>query len=341
MTANAQFAGWPQIDETLDARMDRDAAEREYASLWDVNFWESAQWLRDTLWYEPFTPPEETSFIQDAENHDDRLPLNLEGGEGEVLTRISARVAPELEGNPEVLASELLDPIARKENSRRAEELFFSEEILTEQTRQIWEWSPSENMQRNQAWLDANIWEDGPLSDSFDRIKSNFILPEGVEGDNLQEIYENNPENAIIINDALSDAFLLEIQQHTLKWRINYPEIQVQELMRELSLAETTPLEKLQTFWEIHTLVNTGVAKGARLQSIAFRNRQAQAVSSAEQNQAFHATQAKTVARNHERPQQEVAEVLPQEADIVESWDIFSAWDIDVAWWSETTRETA
>jgi hypothetical protein len=34
MTANAQFAGWPQIDETLDARMDRDAAEREYASLW-------------------------------------------------------------------------------------------------------------------------------------------------------------------------------------------------------------------------------------------------------------------------------------------------------------------
>jgi len=63
--------------------------------------------------------------------------LNLEGGEGEVLTRISARVAPELEGNPEVLASELLDPIARKENSRRAEELFFSEEILTEQTRQI------------------------------------------------------------------------------------------------------------------------------------------------------------------------------------------------------------
>lgn len=325
MSVNNQFLWWPQVAESIEAREAREAADAQYeAEVANANFTAWAESLREDLGYAPFVPPEEV--------HDDRL-YDHSSPEWEIYDRIAARVDTDFWGNPEILVPELFDEDARERNLHRADELFFSENILEEQMRSTGEGSPEENLQTNRDWFEANMQEGGTLSKAYERIRENFVLPPDIEGNNLQEIYENgSPEDALVVNDALSDAFLLELQQHTLSWRVNYPKEQVDALMRDISDPQNSPFEKLKIFGQIHTLIETWVWGRGRKQTEAFRNTQRRAAVAQEQSEAFYAAQTARI----EAAEADNALLWRQDIDETEQewhvwgWDVFAGWVFDV-----------
>lgn len=70
MVANAQFAGWPQIDESIEARADRLAADEQYArEVENADFDAASKWWREALWGIGERSAEEGAMIaQEARN---------------------------------------------------------------------------------------------------------------------------------------------------------------------------------------------------------------------------------------------------------------------------------
>lgn len=337
------------MPESLEAAEAKRRADADFERRWNsADFWADAEKLRKSLWMQPFVAPDERrEWVQIAsidpnssepygsEIHDDTL-YDINSPEWEIYDRIASRIDTEFWWNSEILVPELLSDEARERNSEEAEKFFFSPEILAEQFWNVWNNTPRNNAKINQEWFETNIWDNGPLKDSFERIKSNFILPDHIKWKNLQEVFENNPEDPFIVHDALSDAFMLEIHQHVLKGRVNYPEEKVNSLVKDLTDPDTLPLEKLQIFWEIHTTVNTEIWKGAKKQTEAFRRSQTLWRQEALRLQERHAAQVAKIERNTVKAESD--DDWPwEEEKLLWNWDIFQAWVLDI--WNNRNKQ--
>lgn len=368
MTPNPQTSGWwdPLAESPEEAQARREADAKYVAEVESADFWAAAGDFSRSLWIgevdaetgmqtvdqvrrEEEWDTEDLDLILGQldwlewweEGYDDTL-YDPSSPEAEIYQRIASRIDTELWGNPEVLVPELFEEEARDRNFERANALFFSEEALNEQMRNTWDGSEAQNLEANRAWLDTNMWENWVLALPFERIQENFVLPPNIEGSTLQEIYENgSTDDVLTVNNALADAFLLEVQQHTLAGRINYPREQVEELMREIVDPETSPFEKLQLFWQIHTLVETGVGGRGRKQTEAFRNSQRRAAINQERSDAFYVAQAERIeaAERDNRPRDDEEQVI--EEDTEWGWDIFTASALDITNDGEQAKETA
>lgn len=298
------------------------------------NDWESTFTASQDAWNEVY------------EEHNDEL-YDKNSAEWKIYNRIAARVDTEFWWNPEILVPELFSEEAKERNTQRSEELFFSPEVLSGQIAAVWWWTAEVNTKENQQWLDTNIGENWVLREAFERIEGNFVLPANIEGDTLSEIHQNDPKNAMIVNDALSDAFLLEIQLHTLKWRVNYPEETVQALIKEIQDPKTIPFEKLQKFWEIHTIVERSVARGGAKQSKEFQS--AQAAKKQQRSEEFQNAQAALEKAQWEWNQAAIDKAQSHLDDLAQVEEKIQGWEAWMWWWEidalseayETTQKTA
>ena len=155
----------------------------------------------------------------------------------------------------------------------------------------------------------------------------------------MVEIYDKHPERIWEINSALSDACELEVNNIT-NGKVNYDTVLVDSLVKKMCKLKSTPLEKLQIFWEIHTHINTSIAKGGRKQSEDLKKRKIRSneIETLNANfQQFKADQIKKWA-----PIEETDRDNTTMEDTIWSGDIFTASEID-AWseWSKQVGENA
>ncbi len=350
MVAHPQTAWlWNPLAESPEQAEEKRKADKAFEIRWETaDFQADAEWLRESLWYKPFVPPEEEVQVAslspqvelpptptDEEMHNDRL-YDRSSPEWKIYDRIAHRIDTEFWGNPEILNPELFEEWARKRNQERADELFFSKNVLEEDMRHTGKKSPTENLETNTQWFETNMWEEGVLHEAYERIRGNFVLPPYISGNNLEEIYENGwKKDAVVVNGALSDAILLEVEQHTLAGRMNYPKEEVETLMKEITDPQNSPFEKLLLFGKIHTLVETGVGGRWKKQNESFRNTQRRAAIAQEKADAFQAIQAQKIQTAEARNIPWAVEETTTQKVAPQGWDIFTAGDLDRTWWNK------
>lgn len=317
--------------EALQAQRNREEDQAKLDARFDNrDFFKNQQAeVNNSLYGWAFVAPEErdtnTTTEAPEELYDSETPS------GQTRTRMAERFDKNEWWNAEILEEQLSTPEWRAQNKKRATELFFSPENLHKQYALYGNSTPDINTKHNEDWFHTNTWPEGPLNESFERVMETFVIPSRIDGENLSEIFKNNPKDALIVNDALADAFLLEIYDHTLAWRVNYPEVQVEALIDDIRDVQTTPYEKLRAFGEIHTLVETSVGRGGHLQKKRFQESQAKKAQTAEaQTRAFHAQHEQLTAQAQERQQKGASqeESIPKN-EVVEWWDIFAGGDFD------------
>lgn len=268
----------------------------------------------------------------------DKEFYNPETYSGQIRTRMAERFDTENGWNADLLEEQLSTTEWRAHNSKQIDTLFFGSDILEKSLSPLSESDKQENLD----WFEVNTTEGGPLEESFERIKGNFVLPLTLQDKELSQIHTENPENLKIVNEALADAILLEVAQHTTQWKVNYSEVAVKALIHEIKDINTPATEKIRKFWEIHTLVNTGAAKWGYKQSREFRERRLAGKQSIEANQAFQTTQAEQVKNNWVHSEQTDNTETFQEENTPQWWEVFTATKIDTAMtWNESWSETA
>ncbi len=261
---------------------------------------------------------------------------------GKIHNRMAERVG---EGWAEKVNDKLYTQEGREENFKQANTLFFKEG--SEYLKGSFEHSEGD-AKENEEWFNQNTKNNWPLEAAFLRIQWNFVIPEidWYDGSQSLEELQLTEEQSLIINEALADAFLLEIEDVTLDWAINYDAIKVQGLKDKISSPKTNALEKLKAFWEIHTTVNT--SKGRNQQAEKFRRRiwkrdelehQKQELIESIRKQLIDAQsiQEKWMLQK----KLDAAEALKAEAEEVSWWDVWVDWDLALEWVSESTKKTA
>ncbi len=225
----------------------------------------------------------------------------------------------------------------RKQNKERAEELFFSPDKIQNQISLSCD-GDIKVQKQTQKWFDENIRNPhGVLKESFERIEGNFVIPEAVGEKNIWEICQNDVTKAGFVHDALVDAILLEVQDGILAGKMNYPEEKVNTLIEEIRDIETTPLEKIQTFGEIHTLVNTADGKSGAKDKKNLEQTQANAGKQQAANLEFQQAQAQlaqaTLTGNAQKiaeAQKALEEAKKSQTQKVKEWEAFGGWVLDV-----------
>lgn len=333
---------WNPVNEDAESNDKRRLDEEYDARAWeelDVDWAKSALW---GIWAVSYEEWRELAARARAEEMAENLEWeNNSHSIQEIRTNIQERQVStwEEENNEKTHQNtvvEIDNSEKRGENIQRAEELILSEENLYSQADNLPAHNPEEKKEQ-QDWIEANLSKWGTLETSFERIKGNFALPKNITGESMKEIYTQNPKNALIVNDALCDAINLEIHEHLLKWRVNYPRESVIKITKEIQDPETTPLEKMKLFGEIHTLVNTNVAKGGRKQKEAFLKRKKLWDTERQAEQAFQATKAEKALTDNIHDDSKQIDIHDIPDNTPDSGEVFSAGEIDVwsEWWEK------
>lgn len=232
-------------------------------------------------------------------------------------------------------------PESREKNREKAEKLLLSPENLQAQIQSLWSKDPRKTKEYEQ-WVEGNLEEWGPLVDSFARIKWNFTLPDEIRWESMSEIFNDNPTNAFTVNKVLAHAIDRELQEHVLKWKVNYPAEKVESIIKTIYLEETTPIKKIMLFWEIYSTVNTNIAKWAKKLSEADIAKKKLGAQNAQQEQQFRESQASQINKHNIEKDTSQNIESPKEADIIKSWDIFAGWTDDaLSIWGESTQKAA
>lgn len=293
-------------------------------------------------WGDIFDTADETT-IEWEDGLDNWADITSRSSSSEIRERINQRSWTEVNkteaGNDNISVLDNTDE--RNYNTDVANKLFFSPENIQQQINLISVWDPKVKG-LNTDWVEANLSEDWVIYDSFMKIQWNFVLPEWIEWNNLEEIFNSNPKRIDEVNDALSDAIELEVCTTT-EWKVNYDMVAVEQLVKEMRSRDCPPLWKIKKFAEIYTKVQNSVAKWWKSQSEAFRKKQAQSAEAQWQERSFQEQKITELQKNNiqtrvsKEDQNSRKEEKPQNGG-----DIFTASDIDLSnSWSEITKVLA
>ncbi len=310
---------WNPLAESPEIAARNAELDKDFARRWETaDFSQSAEELRKSLYW-TFTPAKNIETVAVVSDTSNPSP--------DIRARIWKRHRWQV---PEKW-QEALSSYQKKENKDTTLKLFFAPQHLEKQYI-AYEDHTGEKRAQNQEWFEANTWPDGPLHTSFERIMEHCMLPEHIRGKSLSDIWNTHPRDAKIVHDALVDGFLLEIYEHTLTWRVNYPEEHIQTLISDIQDIHTPPYEKLRIFGEIHTLVETSVGRGGKKQAQEYKNMKARQAQAYAKNTLFYTQQrAQTQNPNLAAPYDSQQEGLWNENPLPVSGDVsaLAGWEAD------------